>query len=154
MQDQQQPAPDFGEPWQADKTWPQIICNNGGIHAMVDVFDKTPGLRERIIATMNACAGMVDPAAEIQALRLAAPVLQPIETAPKDGTRIDVWLSESRRRVTNCYWGRPSHTCGENEGYCDSCPDHDGWVDGEDFMNGYTDEEPTHWMPLPTPPQV
>ena len=84
----------------------------------------------------------------------SATVWQPIETAPKDGTRIDVWLSKSRRRVTNCYWGRPSHTCGENEGYCDSCPDRDGWVDGEDFMNGYTDEEPTHWMPLPTPPQA
>jgi hypothetical protein len=76
----------------------------------------------------------------------------PIKSAPKDGTKIDVWLSKSRRRVTNCYWGRPSHTCGENEGYCDSCPDHDGWVDGEDFMCGYTDEEPTHWMPIPTPP--
>ena len=36
---------------------------------MVDVFDKTPGLRDRIITCVNACAGMADPAREIQAMR-------------------------------------------------------------------------------------
>jgi len=76
---------------------------------------------------------------------------QPIATAPKDGTKMDLWMP-SGHRVTNCYWGRPEHSCGENEGYCDSHPDHDGWVDGEDFMNGYTTQEPTHWMPIPKPP--
>ncbi len=77
---------------------------------------------------------------------------QPIASAPRDGTKIDVWLAKAHCRVTNCYWVRPQHTCGENEGYCDSCPDHDGWVDGEDFMYGYTKEQPTHWMPVPLPP--
>lgn len=77
---------------------------------------------------------------------------QPIATAPKDGTLIDLWLPKSRQRTTRCYWGRPQHTCGENEGYCDSCPDHDGWVDGEDFTLGYTSEEPSHWMPMPAAP--
>jgi hypothetical protein len=62
-------TPDFGEPWHPDKTWPQIICNKGGVHAMVDVFDKTPGLRDRIISCVNATAGMADPAKEIQAMR-------------------------------------------------------------------------------------
>lgn len=76
---------------------------------------------------------------------------QPITTAPRDGTKIDLWMP-SGHRVTKCYWGRPSHSCGEFEGYCDSCPDHDGWVDGEDFMNGYTDQQPTHWMLMPTAP--
>jgi hypothetical protein len=64
-------APDFGEPWSPDKTWSQIICNRGSVHAMVDVFDKTPGLRDRIIACVNATAGMADPAKEIQAMRNA-----------------------------------------------------------------------------------
>ena len=135
MQDQQ-PAPDFGEPWQADKTWPQIICDKGGVHAMVDVFDKTPGLRDRIIATMNACAGMVDPAAEIQAMRLAAPVWQPIETAPKDGLHILAHDGNTYYPPAVVHW----HV---DDWYLSNCP-----------IDGNNEYDPAHWMPLPTPPQV
>lgn len=67
---------------------------------------------------------------------------QPIETAPKDGTRILAWQPEgqwkSRRllrgaRAEIVYWHRPAN------------PEHGGfWVPSF---------RPTHWMPLPAPPE-
>ena len=56
---------------------------------------------------------------------------RPIETAPKDGTRILVWVE-----------GAESH---EIVGWLGDC-----WFNGDvtDFMFG----DPTHWMPLPEPP--
>lgn len=81
-------------------------------------------------------------------------VWQPITIAPKDGTKIDIWLAGAR--WTDCYYGRPQHSCGEMGQYCDCCPSYDGWVDG---MMGYLtgedgcyDTEPTHWMLAPPPP--
>ena len=67
---------------------------------------------------------------------------QPIETAPRDGSRFDAWLpSRGGGRVTNVYWSDIQ------EWWC---------VDG-----AYGPEEPTplpivpvisHWMPVPEPP--
>lgn len=80
-----------------------------------------------------------------------------IESAPKDGTRIDLWIGgEYPARYPDAYWGRPEHTCGEAGRYCDCCPSYDGWVDGT--LNCYLtgddgmEDEPTHWMPLPSAP--
>ncbi len=79
---------------------------------------------------------------------------QPIETAPKDGTVVDVWIDSSR--YSDCWFGRPTHMCGEAGKYCDCCPTYDGWCDifgyltGED---GRKTESPSHWMPLPPPPR-
>jgi hypothetical protein len=89
-------------------------------------------------------------------MKASEPHWQPIETAPKDGTVIDLWINGSR--TPDAYWGRPDHTCGEAGRYCDCCPTYDGWVDstfmhylnGDDGMLGH---EPTHWMPLPPAPQ-
>lgn len=76
---------------------------------------------------------------------------QPIETAPKDGTSImlsngvDVaeghWIHEEpyileRRDMDGHYLGQ-----NESDGF-------DGWID---FGGGML-PEPTHWMPLPPPP--
>lgn len=78
----------------------------------------------------------------------------PIETAPKDGTRIDVWLSDDEfpMRRTDVYWGRPHHECGEAGSYCDSCPpDRDMWCD--DLSYGEPEDlNPTHWMPIAAAP--
>lgn len=69
---------------------------------------------------------------------------QPIETAPKDGTTIDLWDSYYGHRVTNArrayhYWenGKPirEKSWGRND------------TDGPFVGN------PTHWMPLPKPPE-
>lgn len=66
---------------------------------------------------------------------------QPMETAPRNGTKFDVWISRDGERVTDVYWSTVQ----------------DGWcIDGP-----YGPEEPTplaifppatHWMPLPEPP--
>ena len=63
---------------------------------------------------------------------------QPIETAPKDGTLILVW---DGRQAFSGFWGRVSHPLNPL-----------GWVGGHCQINHIT--QPTHWMPLPSPPQT
>jgi len=75
---------------------------------------------------------------------------QPIETAPKDGTKIDLFYPYPRGRTINCYW------MGEHAA---------GWVwrrptwgagallpESEWDIGSYPNLEPTHWMRLPPPP--
>lgn len=96
---------------------------------------------------------------------------RPIDTAPKDGTAIDLWVVCSqhggkreanaywvsnehrdrlniRSRVTNGWWG-PNHFYeGDN-----------GWIVAEDdkpvtAIDGRVwSKKATHWMPLPDPPK-
>ena len=80
----------------------------------------------------------------------------PIETAPKDGTRIDVWVlhtyldypkswlvPSSGHRVADAWWEVGQWV--ETGQYDDTDPlegeSHHGWV-----------ASVTHWMPLPEPP--
>jgi len=62
---------------------------------------------------------------------------QDISTAPKDGTKIDLWFkweASSPGRKSNCWW---------EEGE---------WRD--EFCHGFHESgTPTHWIPLPEPPQ-
>ena len=69
-----------------------------------------------------------------------------IETAPRDGTKIDVWADG--RRIADASWG-----------------DYDDWVVTPSGRQGWRyhhdehatyysiDPPPTHWMPLPEPPE-
>jgi hypothetical protein len=64
---------------------------------------------------------------------------RPIETAPKDGTVIDLWDGKYMHRVTNVRWG------------------HQRWQDGKPVGEKEWglithDGKPTHWMRLPEPP--
>lgn len=74
---------------------------------------------------------------------------QPIETAPKDGTVIDLWVNGRRRAC--CYWDafdydEPDDECdGWRQSYAECVPGLGGFELGEN-------EKPTHWMPLPNPP--
>lgn len=62
---------------------------------------------------------------------------QPIETAPKDGTWILVWMPD--RGVMVVSWGE--HYRNDNE-Y--------GWMD---YLDSFFElDEATHWMPSPEPP--
>ncbi len=70
---------------------------------------------------------------------------QPIETAPKDGSRFDVWAKGwlpafdrfEYRRFADCYW-RDADSMGS-------------WRAG--IVGVDRDWHPTHWMPLPNPPK-
>lgn len=76
---------------------------------------------------------------------------RPIDSAPKDGTCIDLFVDGER--WADCYWGAPEHSCGESGQYCDSewHGASDGWV--WSTMNEFLprDEPPSHWMPVTAP---
>lgn len=76
---------------------------------------------------------------------------KPIESAPKNGTPIDLWCGGAR--ITDAYWGRPHHSCGEYGAFCDSCPTYDGWCDMDGYITDREGHAPTHWMPRPSAPQ-
>jgi hypothetical protein len=68
---------------------------------------------------------------------------QPIETAPKDGTRVLVYSNDKRQAVAYCdlinmggFYDEPIRVWNVN-----------GWLSGD---TGFI---PTHWMPLPEPPK-
>lgn len=68
----------------------------------------------------------------INALEKALPVWQPIETAPKDGKKILVLAAPG---IYIAWWS-------------------DGnWEDHQRMFNGGAALKPTHWMPLPAPPE-
>lgn len=58
----------------------------------------------------------------------------PIETAPRDGTEID--LHDGQYRVTDCRWYQYGWAARGDR----------GWEALEGIL------EPTHWRPLPPPP--
>jgi len=68
---------------------------------------------------------------------------QDIATAPKDGTRVDLWAkcwlphndSFAFKRFPDCYWMKSDSYNGS------------GWINIDD-KTWYA----THWMPLPAPP--
>lgn len=66
---------------------------------------------------------------------------QPIETAPKDGTRIDVWA----------YWAEGDNWSRSADAYW-SVEDQDWMLDRWLAGQYVTPPKITHWMPLPEPP--
>ena len=69
------------------------------------------------------------------------PQWRPIETAPKDGQYVDLWLvrddPEDMAREPECYW------CDEIEEWCDRSGE---FVE----VNGW---RASHWMPIPEGPK-
>lgn len=83
----------------------------------------------------------------------------PIESAPKDGTKIDIWVPAWGRRVPDCVWCEAwetkygfkvqehwFHDIAGGE-YCDRFVNPGAPIEGPD-VRGIA----THWMPLPEPP--
>lgn len=71
---------------------------------------------------------------------------QSIETAPKDGTRVDLWAKTwlpafdkfESRRFSDCYWTKGDSMTNR----------HAMWAGMDSNFHA------THWMPLPSPPQA
>lgn len=117
-------------------------------HIQVDASGLTPAVVSHYVVGLDDAAR-----AAIQAVQEAQ--WRPIETAPRDGTRVDLYDGE--RRWTDCYWGVPDHCCGEAGRHCDSDWHslEPGWVDGtfNEMLGDETSAEITHWMPLPSFPK-
>ena len=67
----------------------------------------------------------------------AANAWQPIETAPRDGSRILAYQSSTGDCISECWW---------EEDLTDFWA---GWVNDFD-----SEPSPTHWRPLPSPPEA
>ena len=71
---------------------------------------------------------------------------QPIETAPKDGTRIDLWTktwiaasdSFMWKRITDCRWSKGDALTNTPARWSGCDPN----------------RVPTHWMPIPAAPEI
>ena len=70
------------------------------------------------------------------------PTWQPIETAPRDGTVIDLWCSHGR--IPCCSWRVAGNFNGDSAWHNES---------GFPIEYGHPKKIPTHWMPLPEPPR-
>lgn len=71
----------------------------------------------------------------------------PIETAPKDGTRVLIYMPESSsRKVQEAYWAQPFEGAEDDQCWWSTPYGPAG--------RGYTilPKAVTHWMPLPPPP--
>lgn len=81
---------------------------------------------------------------------------RPIETAPKDGTKIDLLFPGVRGRTINCFWHQGSiHPEGGWFWVTPTWGDKGKLLPEDDwFWNCCPSMEPTHWMPQPAPPQT
>lgn len=78
---------------------------------------------------------------------------QPIETAPKDGTKIVIWSSRYDFCPIAAWHVAPDCSGWLFDDWASPCPSCDdgfiGW--NEDIEDGFM---PTHWIPLPYPLEV
>ncbi len=71
----------------------------------------------------------------------------PIDTAPRDGTRVLLWDDKRDIAVSGVWWYEP--TMNTPNGYE---PGWEGWSCDEDLIIwDDPDDQPTHWMPLQRP---
>lgn len=85
----------------------------------------------------------------------AADGWQPIETGPRDGTVVDLWVKG--KRMADCYWSFARNDKGKRvddpvwDGWCCDTgkPGPSGFNPYPNLING----KPTHWRPVPGRPQ-
>jgi len=101
-----------------------------GIEAAQDLFADAAAAIRALSSPDHADAGKVEGDGWL-----------PIESAPKDGTVIDLW-SDEYGRLTDCYWGSPmAYEGGET-----------GWVHAHSNEWAESPDEFVHWRPLPSAP--
>lgn len=77
---------------------------------------------------------------------------QPLDTAPKDGTPIDMW--SRRGRITNARWLTPVCHVEEYKAWCAEEYEECGSYGLTQLVYVEIDPEPTHWMPVPADPSI
>lgn len=84
-----------------------------------------------------------------------APAWQPIDSAPKDGTKVDLLFAYPRGRTNDCEW-RQGDVYGDGGWYWSrpTWKDFELLPESEWDTNRYPNMEPTHWMLPPRPPEV
>lgn len=99
MSDTIPPTPDYGEPWSIQKGHLSTSLFDGegvyfaDIHELVCEDSSVAWAKaERIVACVNTCSKMADPAAEIAAMREA---IREAHDALKDATDNCLWRSDS-----------------------------------------------------------
>ena len=73
---------------------------------------------------------------------------RPIETAPKDGTRVLICHGHAPRNIYVAWWLDEAQFGDDKTG--------PGWQIfdcGMDVWYAVATDDPTHWMPLPDPPE-
>jgi hypothetical protein len=100
-------------------------------------MDKNADDEDPFNTGWNACFDKMNP--EIEQLR-AKCEWQPIETAPKD------------RRIRMFVDGEEKHGRWDDDKYAKKPRPHWRWEGGYSITNVRTNQ-PTHWMPLPAPPE-
>lgn len=80
---------------------------------------------------------------------------QPIDTAPKDGTEILAWRDDSGTLLVRWTSLAEFLTDSELEEYDEETTYRDDWFYADFVVGGRLEYDcvPTHWMPLPEPPQ-
>lgn len=68
-----------------------------------------------------------------------------IDSAPKDGTLIDLWMMSEHRRLANCRWSTADEPSHKGAWFCQQ--------GGRSFNMG-ADDAFTHWRPHPAPPDA
>lgn len=77
----------------------------------------------------------------------------PIETAPKDGTKIDLLYPYPRGRAIDCYWGESELTLPSVWVFRTPTWGAGGLLPENEWnIHVFANMEPTHWMPCPAFP--
>jgi hypothetical protein len=115
------------------------------LHGVADEREAIIALRNAAIAERDAV--IVETRAQLARIHGAAAVTsalwRPIETAPKDGRRVDLWVLDT---AGNGY-RYPDAAYGFVRGRM-------GWTDANNHGALEPYVRPTHWMPPPDPPEV
>lgn len=121
--------------------------------------------KDHVVCTTNDCMlyARVIPLFQWQASRATAPVQangwQDISTAPKDGTKIDLWDAKKNRRFCDVHWSFSTDMAGKRlpdtgwDGWCFDKVNFSGFDPYPNYVPG-KGEDCTHWQPLPTPPRL